>query len=88
MTSIESAATTIRAPGAEYEVDETRSLLRSHLLARYRGRTLEAYHHDLRGFFQWAGDHEVAVMAASRAHIELFRAWMEDRGPRGVDDRA
>jgi site-specific recombinase XerD len=33
-----------------------------------------------RGFFQWATDHGVAVLEASRAHIELFRAWMEDRG--------
>jgi integrase len=43
-------------------------------------RLLEAYRHDLRGFFQWATDHGIAVMEASRAHIELFRAWMEDRG--------
>jgi integrase/recombinase XerD len=49
-------------------------------LARYSGRTLEAYRHDLRGFFQWTADHGVAVLAASRAHIELFRAWMENRG--------
>ena len=47
---------------------------------RYSGRTLEAYRHDLRGFFQWASDHGVVIMEASRAHIELFRGWMEDRG--------
>ena len=47
-------------------------------LARYSGRTLEAYRHDLRGFFQWATDSGVAVLAATRGHIELFRAWMED----------
>jgi integrase/recombinase XerD len=76
MTTIES---TIRAPGAEYEVDEAQ-LAAVSFLARYNGRTLEAYRHDLRGFLQWASDHGVAVMHASRAHIELFRAWMEDRG--------
>jgi hypothetical protein len=79
MTTIESAATTIRAPGAEYEVEEAH-LAAVSFLARYNGRTLEAYCHDLRGFFQWATDHDVAVMEASRAHIELFRTWMEDRG--------
>ncbi|HET6918448.1 MAG TPA: site-specific integrase [Jiangellaceae bacterium] len=78
-TTIESAATTIRAPGAEFEVDEAQ-LAAVSFVARYSGRTLEAYRHDLRGFFQWATDHGVAVMEASRAHIELFRAWMEDRG--------
>ena len=79
MTTIESAATTIRARGAEFEVDEAQ-LAAVSVLARYSGRTLEAYRHDLRGFFQWATDHGIAVMGASRAHIELFRAWMEDRG--------
>jgi site-specific recombinase XerD len=79
MTTIESAVMTIRAPGGEYEVDEAQ-LAAVSFLARYNGRTLEAYRHDLRGFFQWATDHGIAVLEASRAHIELFRAWMEDRG--------
>jgi site-specific recombinase XerD len=79
MTTIESAVMTIRAPGGEYEVDEAQ-LAAVSFLARYNGRTLEAYRHDLRGFFQWATDHGIAVMQASRVHIELFRAWMEDRG--------
>jgi site-specific recombinase XerD len=43
------------------------------------GRTLEAYRHDLRGFFQWAADNHLEVLKATRPHIELFRAWMEDR---------
>src|SRR5262245_28712095 len=79
MTTIESAVMTIRAPGGEYEVDEAQ-LAAVSFLARYNGRTLEAYRHDLRGFFQWAADHGIAVREASRAHIELFRAWMEERG--------
>jgi integrase/recombinase XerD len=77
--TIESAATTIRTPRVEFEVDEAQ-LAAISFLARYSGRTLEAYRHDLRGFFQWATDQGIAVLAASRAHIELFRAWMEDRG--------
>jgi integrase/recombinase XerD len=79
MTTIESPATTIRAPGFEFEVDEAQ-LAAVSFPARYSGRTLEAYRHDLRGFFQWASDHGVVIMEASRAHIELFRGWMEDRG--------
>jgi len=49
-------------------------------LARYSGRTLDAYRHDLRGFFQWAADHQINVLAATRAHIELYRCSMEARG--------
>jgi Phage integrase, N-terminal SAM-like domain len=79
MTTIQSAATTIRVPEVEFEVEEAQ-LAAISFLARFSGRTLEAYRHDLRGFFQWATEHGIAVMEASRAHIELFRAWMEDRG--------
>jgi integrase/recombinase XerD len=78
-TTIESAATTIRTPRVEFEVDEAQ-LAAISFPARYSGRTLVAYRHDLRGFFQWATDQGIAVLAASRAHIDLFRAWMEDRG--------
>ncbi len=41
---------------------------------RYSGRTLDAYRHDLRGFFQWAADTNLAVLAATRPHIELYRS--------------
>jgi hypothetical protein len=56
-------------------------------LARYSGRTPEAYRHDLRGYFQWAADGAVEVLRATRPHIELFRAWMESRAG-SVDDRS
>ena len=49
-TTIQSAATTLRAPGVEFEFDEAQ-LAAVSFLARYSGRTLEAYRHDLRGFF-------------------------------------
>ncbi|WP_148288461.1 tyrosine-type recombinase/integrase [Ilumatobacter nonamiensis] len=49
-------------------------------LARYSGRTLEAYRHDLRHYFQWAADQLLAVLDASRAHIEIYRSTMEQRG--------
>jgi site-specific recombinase XerD len=49
-------------------------------LARYGGRTLDAYRHDLRGFFQWAADTKLVVLSATRPHIEPYRSWMEQRG--------
>ncbi len=49
-------------------------------LARYSGRTLDAYRHDLRGLFQWAADRRIAVLEATRAHFELYRTSMEERG--------
>lgn len=41
---------------------------------------LEVYRHDLRGFFQWAADPDVPVLAAARPHMELWRGSMEERG--------
>ena len=49
-------------------------------LARYSGRTLDAYRHDLRTFFQWATDVGLAVLDATRPHIELYRTALEARG--------
>jgi site-specific recombinase XerD len=49
-------------------------------LARYSGRTLESYRHDLRAFFQWTTDVGLEVLRASRPQIELYRAAMEERG--------
>jgi integrase/recombinase XerD len=49
-------------------------------LARYSGRTLDAYRHDLRMFFQWASDTGLEVLKAVRPDIELYRCSMEARG--------
>ncbi|MEZ5378276.1 MAG: tyrosine-type recombinase/integrase [Acidimicrobiales bacterium] len=49
-------------------------------LARYNGRTLDAYRFDLRNYFQWASDNDLEVLAATRPHIELFRTALERRG--------
>jgi hypothetical protein len=43
-TTIQSAATTLRAPEVEFEFDEAQ-LAAVSFLARYSGRTLEAYRH-------------------------------------------
>ena len=56
-------------------------------LARYSGRTLEAYRYDLRSFFQWAADVGLEVLCPSRPHIELFRSAFGGPGTGGGDDR-
>jgi integrase/recombinase XerD len=58
-------------------------------LARYSGRTLDAYRHDLRSYFQWAADAHLTVLDAKRAHVELYRASMEERklAPSTIDRR-
>jgi integrase/recombinase XerD len=48
-------------------------------LARYNGRTLDAYRADLRGFFGWADIVGLEVLSATRGHIELYRQHMEQR---------
>lgn len=49
-------------------------------LARYSGRTLDAYRFDLRSFFQWATDAKLPVLDATRTHIEFYRTTLEERG--------
>ena len=61
------------------EVDEA-ELAAVAFLARYSGRTLEAYRQDLRLFFAWTASVGLEVLAATRPHIELFRHHMEQRG--------
>jgi site-specific recombinase XerD len=61
------------------EVDEA-ELAAVAFLARYSGRTLEAYRQDLRFFFAWTASVGLEVLAATRPHIELFRHHMEQRG--------
>lgn len=58
-------------------------------LARYNGRTLDAYRYDLRTFFQWAVEVGLTVLEATRPHIELYRTAMEQKGlaPTTIDRR-
>jgi integrase/recombinase XerD len=49
-------------------------------LARYTSRTLDTYRYDLRTYFQWCTDVDLYVLEATRAHIELWRTSMEERG--------
>jgi integrase len=79
MTRIDTTTTTVEPPSDDLVIDDAQ-LAAVAFLARYSGRTLDAYRHDLRGFFQWAADMQLSVLAATRPHIELFRSCMEERG--------
>ena len=78
MSTIYSPPTSLQMLEVDGARDEAQ-LAAAAFLARYSGRTLDAYRHDLRGFFQWSADVGLVVLAATRPHIELFRGWMEDR---------
>jgi integrase/recombinase XerD len=65
------------APAGSFDEAE---LAAASFLARYSGRTLDAYRHDLRTFFQWATDVGLAVLDATRPHIELYRKALEAHG--------
>jgi site-specific recombinase XerD len=78
MRTLEETTTTVW--GVEDETFDEAQLAAVAFLARYSGRTLDAYRHDLRAFFQWATDKHLIVLKATRPHIELYRAAMEERG--------
>jgi site-specific recombinase XerD len=78
MTTSQSAASMLERFAPDI-VDEAEIAAVS-FLARYNGRTLEAYRHDLRCLFQWAADAGLTVLEATRSHIELYRCWLEERG--------
>ncbi len=79
MTTLEAVATTIQQPEADKPFDEAQ-MAAAAFLARYSGRTLDAYRHDLRAFFQWAADSRLIVLHATQPHIELIRGSMEEHG--------
>jgi integrase/recombinase XerD len=78
MTALATMSMVMEVPQSETGFDEAQVAAVA-FLPRYSGRTLEAYRHDLRMFFQWAGDHGLEGLQASRPHIELYRSAMEER---------
>lgn len=63
------AALTVNLHPAAPEHDflpEEAELAAAAFLARYQGRTLDAYRYDLRAFFQWAADQALEVLKATR----------------------
>lgn len=79
MTSIDTTSTMIQTPDRGYAGDPAQ-LAAAAFLARYSGRTLDAYRHDLRDYFQWAGGVGLNVLDATRPHIELYRGWLDECG--------
>jgi site-specific recombinase XerD len=79
MTTIESSSHVILRREAPFTLGEDQ-LAAVAFLARYSGRTLEAYRHDPRALFQWAADHDLPVLEATLTHLELYRTSMEERG--------
>ena len=88
MSVLESDSTTLAAVIEDHGFDEAQ-VAAAAFLARYNGRTLDAYRYDLRTFFQWAADAGLAVLEAKRPHIELYRTAMEQKGlaPSTIDRR-
>jgi hypothetical protein len=79
MTTLETKTTMVERSQQDTPFDEAQ-LAAAAFLARYSGRTLDAYRHDLRMFFQWASDNGLEVLKVVRPHIELYRCSMEARG--------
>lgn len=78
MTVLDSTIATVGRWEPGFQVDEAQ-LAAGSFLAGHSGRTLEAYRHDVRGFFQWTADLGFAVLEATRPHIEPYRAALEGR---------
>ena len=70
MSSITTATASPSTAHRESSTSEA-ELAAAAFLARYSGRTLDGYRHDLRTFFQWSSDVSLTVLDATRAHIEL-----------------
>lgn len=79
MTALTAVTSQLALPLDDDLPDEA-ELAAAAFLARYQGRTLEAYRHDLRAFFQWASDTGLDVLGATRPQIELYVRAMEERG--------
>lgn len=88
MITIQTTTRAVDTPTPPWTEDETQ-VAAAAFLARYSGRTLEAYRSDLRNFFQWAADNNLSVLAATRPHIELYRSALEARclAPSTIDRR-
>jgi len=88
MSVLDSDSTTLTTIIEDHGFDEAQ-VAAAAFLARYNGRTLDAYRFDLRTFFQWAADADLTVLEAKRPHIELYRTAMEQKGlaPSTIDRR-
>jgi site-specific recombinase XerD len=72
-----SESTTIATPDPMPPIGDLH-LAAAGFLARYSGRTRDAYALDLRTFFCWTAARGVAVFDMTRPHVELYVRWMEE----------
>ena len=79
MTALIHMPTTEGSADQARRVDEAERAAAAYL-ARYQGRTLDAYRYDLRAFFQWAADEGFVILSATRPQVELYVRAMESRG--------
>ena len=86
MSVFDSVPTTPVVLRADLPLDEAQ-LAAVAFLARYRAAPRSPTRADLRQFFQWASDLGLPPLAATRAHIELYRSSIEAR-PGRVDGRS
>ena len=89
MSMFETSPSTPPVLRAELPLLDEAQLAAAAFLARYSGRTLESYRTDLRQYFQWTHDVGLPPLDATRAHIEIYRATLEDKGlaPSTIDRR-
>jgi site-specific recombinase XerD len=79
MTTIESTSQVIGRAEAAFTLEEDH-LAAVAFLARYRGRTLEAYRHDLRAAVPMGRRSPPRCAGGHQTHLELFWTFMEERG--------
>jgi len=48
-------------------------------LARYSGRTRDAYTLDLKTFFAWCAERNTEVFSMTRPHLEIYVRWMDEQ---------
>jgi integrase/recombinase XerD len=56
------------------------ALLAAAFLAGYAGRTRESYATDLKQWGAWCAEHDVEVLAATRAHVQVYARQLEEAG--------
>ncbi|MGH3118313.1 MAG: hypothetical protein ACRDQ2_14620, partial [Gaiellales bacterium] len=78
MTAIDSTRATIQLPEPDYLVDETQ-LAAAAFLARYRGRTLDAYRTTSAASSSGQATSALPCWKRPAPHIELYRSSLEER---------
>jgi site-specific recombinase XerD len=69
----------LAVPVQKTEHDEA-AMLAAAFLAGYSGRTREAYFADLRQYGAWCASRGIGVLAAGRAHVQVYARELEDAG--------